>query len=182
MVGPTGEIGTEAGEPTTTKEGLFAPDADEWHQPMEDKLHGLRENGSFEDEEPPSNIKPFKTRFVYKLKWAANGEIGRYKARLVSSGFIQRPRVDFFETLGPVIGFDIVRTVLAISAMRAASKVGFRGRSDHVDIELKCTPEYVERGVIELKYVGTKEQMADILTKRLQTPLVTKFVEKVLSK
>ena len=48
-------------------------------------------------------------------------------------------------------------------------------------LTLKCTREYVEREVIECKCVGTKEQMADILTKRLQTPMVTKFVEKVLS-
>ena len=33
-----------------------------------------------------------------------------------------------------------------------------------------------------MKYVSTKEQRANILTKRLQAPLVTKFVEKVLSK
>ena len=66
--------------------------------------------------------------------------------------------------------------------IQATSKVGFRGRIVHVDIKLKCTPEYVERGVIELKYVKTKEQMAHILTKRSQTPLVTNFVEKVLSK
>ena len=68
------------------------------------------------------------------------------------------------------------------TAVPSVSKVGFRGRAKYVDVKLKCTREYVERGVIELKYVGTKEQMADILTKRLQTPMVTKFVEKVLSK
>ena len=65
--------------------------------------------------------------------------------------------------------------------IQAASHVGFRGRIKHVDIKLECTREYVEKEVIELKYVSTKEQVADILTKRLQTPLVTNFVEKVLS-
>ena len=36
--------------------------------------------------------------------------------------------------------------------------------------------------VIETNYVNMKEHMADILTSRLQTPLVTKFVEMVLPK
>ena len=69
--------------------------------------------------------------------------------------------------------------------IQAASKVGFRECTNHVDIKLKCTREYVERGAIEpieLKYASTKEPLADVPTKRLQTPLVPRFVEKVPSK
>ena len=40
MMGPTREIGTEAGEPTTMKEVLSAHDADEWRQAKEEQLHG----------------------------------------------------------------------------------------------------------------------------------------------
>ena len=87
MMGLTGEIETEAGEPTAMKETLSAPDADEWRQAMEEELHGLRQKGIFKDEEPPSNIKPIKTRFVYKLKRGVDGEVKRYKARLVTRGF-----------------------------------------------------------------------------------------------
>ena len=78
----TGEIGTEAGEPITMKEALSAPDADKWCQAMDEELHGLREKGIFKDGEPPSNITPIKTRFVYKLKQGVDEEIERYKARL----------------------------------------------------------------------------------------------------
>ena len=66
-------------------------------------------------------------------------------------------------------------------AIQAASRIGFGGRTKHVDIKLKCTREYVERGLIEVKYVCSKEQKADILTKRIQKPLVAKFVKSVLS-
>lgn len=76
---------------------------------MEEELHGLWEKGSFKDEEPPLNIKPVKTLIVYELK--------RYKTRLVAKGFAQHPGVGSFETFSPVIGFDVVRTVLAIPAM-----------------------------------------------------------------
>ena len=67
-------------------------------------------------------------------------------------------------------------------AIQAASKVGFGGRTKHVDIKLKCMREYVGNGTIALKYVSTEEQMADILTKRLHKPLVAKFLERVLSR
>ena len=32
-------------------------------------------------------------------------------------------------------------------SIQAASKVGFRGRTRHVDMKLKCTRKYVEKGV-----------------------------------
>ena len=66
-------------------------------------------------------------------------------------------------------------------AIQAAFRNGFGGRPKHVDIKLKCTHEYVERGLIEVRYVCSKEQRADILTKSIQKPLVAKFVELVLS-
>ena len=47
MMGPTREIGTEAGEPMTTKEALSTPDVDEGRQTMEEEFHGLREKGNF---------------------------------------------------------------------------------------------------------------------------------------
>ena len=67
-------------------------------------------------------------------------------------------------------------------AIQADSKVGFGGRTKHVDIKLKCVREYVGNGTMALQYVGAKEQMADILTKGLHKNLVAKFVEKVLSR
>ena len=98
----TGEIGTEAREPTTMKEASSAPNANEWRQAMEEDLHGLREKGSFKDEEPPSNMKSIKAHFVHKLKQGPDGEIERYKARLVARDSTRRPGVDFFETFSPV--------------------------------------------------------------------------------
>ena len=59
------------------KEALYVPDADGCRQAMEEELHGLWEKGSFKDEEPTSNMNPIKTRFVYKLKGIADGEIER---------------------------------------------------------------------------------------------------------
>ena len=117
-MGLTGEIGTEAGEPTTMTEALSASDAVEWRQAMEEELHGLPENEKFQRRRIPSNTKPTKARFVYKLKRRADGEIERYKARAVARGFTQRPGVDFYETYSTVIGVDLVRTVLVTSDMR----------------------------------------------------------------
>ena len=45
----------------------------------------------------------------------ANGEISRYKARLVAQGFSQQEGVDYEDTFAPVAKYSSIRTVLAIS-------------------------------------------------------------------
>ncbi|CAM9672987.1 unnamed protein product, partial [Choristocarpus tenellus] len=52
-------------------------------------------------------------------------------------------------------------------AIQAAVIEGFNGRTMHVDIKLKCTREYVNKGIFRVKYIPTTLQLADILTKRL---------------
>lgn len=42
--------------------------------------------------------------------------------------------------------------------IQAAAKVGFRGHTKHVDIMLGCTRDFVDKGVIDLKYVRTKKR------------------------
>ena len=85
---------------------------------MEEESCGLRERESFKDEEPPSSVKSMKTRLVQKVERGADGEVERYTAHLVARGFTQRPEMDFLETFSPVVGFNTVCTVLAISAMK----------------------------------------------------------------
>ena len=40
---------------------------------------------------------------------------------------------------------------------RQLLKIGFGESIEHVDFKVKCTREYVERGLIEAKYVCSKE-------------------------
>lgn len=55
----------------------------------------------------------------YKLKRGEDGEIERYRIiRLEARGLIQRPSVDLFGTFSPGIGFNVLRTSFAISAIR----------------------------------------------------------------
>lgn len=96
------------------KKALSAPDADELLEPIQEEKHGLWGKGRFKDEESQLNIKPIKTRFVYRLKRGADGDVKRHKAAIVIRGFTQHPGLEFFETFSPVTGFDVVRNVLAI--------------------------------------------------------------------
>ncbi|CAM9654682.1 unnamed protein product [Choristocarpus tenellus] len=67
-------------------------------------------------------------------------------------------------------------------AIQAAITEGFNRRTMHVHIKLKCTREYVSKGVFAVKYIPTALQLVDILTKRLHKKQVEDFVDTVLTR
>ena len=53
---------------------------------------------------------------MYKLKYK-HGSIDRYKACLVTQGFTQTPRLDYFDTFSPVVKAPTIRIVLTIALL-----------------------------------------------------------------
>ena len=55
-------------------------------------------------------------KWVFKKKLDAQRNVERYKARLVAKGFSQKAGVDFDETYAPVVNYDLLRLLMALSA------------------------------------------------------------------
>jgi hypothetical protein len=53
---------------------------------------------------------------VFKIKYAADGSIGKYKARFVACGFSQKEGIDYEETFAPVARYTSIRTIIALAA------------------------------------------------------------------
>ena len=55
-------------------------------------------------------------KWVYKTKFTVDGQIEKYKARIVSKGFNQHEGIDYNETFYLVAKMNTIRTILSITA------------------------------------------------------------------
>jgi hypothetical protein len=62
----------------------------------------------------PLNKSVVSSKWIYKIKHAADGSIDKHKARFVAWGFSQKEGVDYEETFSPVARYTSIHTVLSI--------------------------------------------------------------------
>jgi hypothetical protein len=88
----------------------------QWQAAIEVELANLKEAGTWEIVERPQNINVVDSKWVFRMKKDAKGNVVKWKARLVARGFTQIYGVDYFETFAPVARLASIRTILAIAA------------------------------------------------------------------
>ena len=57
-------------------------------------------------------------KWIYKIKLNQEGDIQKHKARLVATGFTQKPGIDFYETFSPVVCLETTRIVIVVAAQK----------------------------------------------------------------
>jgi hypothetical protein len=56
------------------------------------------------------------SRWLFKIKHAADGSIEKYKARFVARGFYQKEGIDYEETFAPVARYTSIKTIITLAA------------------------------------------------------------------
>lgn len=86
-----------------------------WVQAMNEEMEALNKNATWTLVPLPKGKKPVGCKWVFSIKYKADGSIERYKARLVAKGFTQTYGVDYQETFSPVAKLSTVRVLLSLA-------------------------------------------------------------------
>jgi hypothetical protein len=96
----TASIALHEEEPTCFSQ---ANKSAEWCATMNTEFDALLKNGTWSLVPSSPNMNIVGSKWVFRIKRKAYGQIERYKARLVAKGFHQQLGIDFVETCSPVV-------------------------------------------------------------------------------
>ena len=68
--------------------------------------------------ELPKGGKKVGVKWIYKTKFNENGDVEKYKARLVTKGYTQQHGVDYTEVFVHVARMEPIHLVVALAAQR----------------------------------------------------------------
>ncbi|CAI7875004.1 unnamed protein product [Closterium sp. NIES-53] len=105
-------------EPKTLAEALSGPDAEKWKQSVKEEYDSLLENETWELCDLPPGKKAISSKLIFRHKYGPDGELTRYKSRLVAKWFQQTKGKDFDEIFAPVGKGTTLRAMLGTAANR----------------------------------------------------------------
>jgi hypothetical protein len=100
-------------EPTCFEEAIQRK---EWADAMIEKYQSIIKNDVWEIVPRPKSKDVVSSKWLFKIKHAADGSIEKYKARFVARGFSQKEGIDYEETFALVAKYTSIRTIIGLAA------------------------------------------------------------------
>jgi hypothetical protein len=132
-------------DPKTYRDAMNSVNRHQWKKSMEDEIDSIVKNDTWELTHLPKGRKAIGLKWVYKTKRDENGNISRYKSRLVVKGFSQKYGVDYEETWAPVANYSSVRMLLTIAATKDLEIVQYDVKTAFLHGEIDVKTIYVQQ-------------------------------------
>ncbi|GBE80375.1 hypothetical protein SCP_0300900 [Sparassis crispa] len=111
------EENMEANEPKSLNDAKNSSEWPKWETAVQAELEQLDNMGTWELVDLPQGRTPVGNKWVLVKKTNREGEVIKFKARLVTKGYSQIPRMDYTETYSPVVCLETIRAILGLAAI-----------------------------------------------------------------
>ena len=105
-------------EPRNRRQAMESPESDGWRKADETEMLRMAENCVYKQVARPKDKLVVRTKMLYKRKIGQNGEVEKYKCRLVAQGFWQVEGVHYTEKYSPTPATSSIRMLLAMAAAK----------------------------------------------------------------
>ncbi|PKU68172.1 Retrovirus-related Pol polyprotein from transposon TNT 1-94 [Dendrobium catenatum] len=92
-----------------------ASKSEHWRKAMSEEFLALQQNATWSLVPPPPGKPILGCKWTFKTKLAPNGQVDRFKARLVAQGCSQEFGVNYTETFSPVAKMVTIRVFLTVA-------------------------------------------------------------------
>ena len=82
---------------------------------MVENYSSIMTNDVWEVVPRPQNKSLVGSRWIYKIKYAADDSIEKFKARFVAKGYAQKEGIDYEETFAPVARYTSIRSIISLA-------------------------------------------------------------------
>ncbi|KAH9784249.1 retrovirus-related pol polyprotein from transposon RE1 [Citrus sinensis] len=154
--------------PNSVQEALKDP---KWEAAMNDEMRSLQKNQIWELVDLPPEKKPVGCRWIYTIKYKADGSIERYKARLVAKGYTQTYGIDYTDMFAPAAKINIIRILLSLPVNLDWPVQQFDVVTGNDEEETEVLQKYLSRE-FEMKDLGALKYFLGIeLVRFIDTPI-----------
>jgi Reverse transcriptase (RNA-dependent DNA polymerase) len=108
----------EEHNPQTRRQAEHSKHWNKWLAAMHKELEALKAKEVYEEvDKLPAGRKAVKCKWVLHINHDKDGQISRFKGRLIAKGFTQIFEQDFTFTFAPIARWDSIRTILCIATL-----------------------------------------------------------------
>ena len=103
--------------PRTYGEAMRSVDSSFWLEAINSEIESIMSNNTWVLTELPRGCKALGSKWIFTKKEDTNGNLIKFKARLVVGGHHQKKGLDFFDTYSPVTKVATIRALIALASI-----------------------------------------------------------------